>query len=213
MDPIGSINIKKDSSFAMALAAQARGWSIHYIELTDLFLEQGIARARWRPLKVWDDKNRWFELGEAEEHPLSELDVILMRKDPPFDNEYLYATQLLSIAESQGVMVVNRPQALRDANEKLASTWFPQCTPPTLVTREPGRLRQFLTQQEDIILKPLDAMGGASIFRLRTDDPNISVILETLTSFGKRYTMAQRFIPEISAGDKRILLIDGDPVP
>jgi len=162
---------------------------------------------------VWDDKNRWFELGEAEEHPLSELDVILMRKDPPFDNEYLYATQLLSIAESQGVMVVNRPQALRDANEKLASTWFPQCTPPTLVTREPGRLRRFLTQQEDIILKPLDAMGGASIFRLRTDDPNISVILETLTSFGKRYTMAQRFIPEISAGDKRILLIDGDPVP
>jgi glutathione synthase len=213
MDPIGSINIKKDSSFAMALAAQARGWQLHYMELGDLYLRDGQARARSRLLGVHDDPTGWFTLGEMADLALSQLDVILMRKDPPFDNEYLYATQLLSMAEAEGALVVNSPQALRDANEKLASTWFPHCTPPTLVTRNQGQLRDFLREQGDIILKPLDAMGGASIFRVRKDDPNISVIFETLTAYGRKLAMAQRFIPQISEGDKRILLINGVPVP
>ncbi|NOX75018.1 MAG: glutathione synthase [Gammaproteobacteria bacterium] len=213
MDPIASIKIHKDSSFAMALAAQARGWPLVYMELGDLFLRDGAACARMRPLTVTDDPQSWFTLGAAQDRPLSELDVVLMRKDPPFDTEFLNATQLLAIAEDQGCLVVNRTQALRDANEKLASTWFPQCAPPTLVTRDAIRLRAFLAEHGDVILKPLDAMGGASIFRLRTDDPNISVVFETLTEYGQRYTMAQRFIPEISQGDKRILLVDGEPVP
>jgi glutathione synthase len=213
MDPIGSINIKKDSSFAMALAAQARGWRLYYMEVGDLYLRDGQARAVMKELRVADDSNSWFAWGETRDQALSALDAILMRKDPPFDNEYLYATHLLSIAQAEGVLVVNDPQALRDANEKLASTWFPQCTPPTLVTRRQGQLREFLRAQGDIILKPLDAMGGASVFRVRADDPNVGVILETLTAYGRRFAMAQRFIPEISQGDKRILLIDGTPVP
>ncbi len=213
MDPIASIKMYKDSSFAMALAAQARGWSLVYMELGDLFLRDGVACACMRPLTVTDDSQAWFTLGEARDRQLSELNVVLMRKDPPFDTEYLNATQLLAIAEDQGCLVVNRTQALRDANEKLASTWFPQCAPPTLVTRDATRLRAFLAEHGDVILKPLDAMGGASIFRLRTDDPNISVVFETLTEHGQRYTMAQRFIPEISQGDKRILLVDGEPIP
>jgi glutathione synthase len=213
MDPIESIKIKKDSSFAMLLAAQARGWSLHYMELGDLFLADGRAHAACRELKVRDDATGWFERGAMRDIPLAELDVILMRKDPPFDNEYLYATHLLSLAEAEGVLVMNRPQALRDANEKLAIAWFPQCTAPSLVTRSKSRLKTFLDAQGDIILKPLDAMGGASIFRVRRDDPNVNVIIETLTARETRLTMAQRFIPEISAGDKRILLIDGEPVP
>jgi glutathione synthase len=213
MDPIGSINIKKDSSFAMALAAQARGWGLFYMEMGDLYINDGKAYARIRELTVRDEPTDWFSLGEPEDTALTELDVILMRKDPPIDNEYLYATQILALAEAAGTLVVNRTRALRDANEKLASTWFPQCTPPTLVTRDHDRLRQFLTEHNDLILKPLDAMGGASIFRVRSDDPNISVIFETLTLHGHRYAMAQRFIPEITEGDKRILLIDGEPVP
>jgi len=213
MDPIASIKMHKDSSFAMALAAQARGWSLQYMELGDLFLRDGIACARMRTLTVADDPDAWFTLGEPQDRPLSDLDAVLMRKDPPFDTEYLNATQLLAIAEDQGCLVVNRTQALRDANEKLACAWFPQCAPPTLVTRDAHRLRAFLVEHGDVILKPLDAMGGASIFRLRTDDPNISVVFETLTEQGQRYTMAQRFIPEIRDGDKRILLVDGEPVP
>jgi glutathione synthase len=213
MDPIGAINTRKDSSFAMLLAAQARGWSLCYMEMGDLFIRDGVASARLRPLQVQDQTDDWYALGEARDVALTELDVILMRKDPPFDNEFLYATQMLSLAEAQGSLVVNRPQSLRDANEKLASTWFPDCAPPTLVSRDQARLRAFLQEQGDVILKPLDAMGGASIFRVTREDPNISVIFETLTSHGSRYAMAQRFIPEISAGDKRILLIDGEPVP
>jgi glutathione synthase len=213
MDPIGSINIKKDSTFAMLLAAQARGWSLHYLELGDLYLQDGRSHAAWRPLTVTDDPAGWYQLGASQDTPLAELDVVLMRKDPPFDNEYLYATQLLSLAEAEGVLVVNRPQALRDANEKLATAWFPHCTAPTLVTRSQARLRAFLEAQGDMILKPLDAMGGASIFRVRHGDPNTNVILETLTARETRLTMAQRFIPEISAGDKRILLVDGEAVP
>jgi len=213
MDPITRIKVAKDSSLAMLLAAQARGWDLHYLEMGDLFLRDGRAWGRQRPLAVRDDPEDWFEFGDPGDLPLDELDVILMRKDPPFDLEYLYATQILELAEARGVLVVNRPASLRDANEKLFTAWFPQCCAPTLVSRDQQRLRRFLEEQGDIILKPLDAMGGASIFRLRPDDPNISVVLETLTGHGARMAMAQRFLPEISAGDKRILLIDGAPVP
>ena len=213
MDPIGTIKPHKDSSLAMALAAQARGWSLFYLEMDDLFVRDGRAFAQLRSLVVRDDATDWFSLGDAQETPLSELDVVLMRKDPPIDTEYLYATQMLALAEVEGTLVVNRSQALREANEKLASTWFPQCAPPTLVTRGQMRLRAFLAEHGDIIIKPLDAMGGASIFRVRHDDPNVGVIFETLTEHGCRYAMAQRYIPEISAGDKRILLVDGEPVP
>ncbi len=213
MDPIAAIKPQKDSSLAMALAAQARGWTLQYLEMDDLYLRDGQACARLRELTVRDDNDNWFRLGEPQDRPLAELDVVLMRKDPPIDTEYLYATQMLALAETQGTLVVNRTQALRDANEKLASAWFPQCAPPTLVTREQTRLRAFLAEHNDIIIKPLDAMGGASIFRVRVDDPNIGVIFETLTEHGRRYAMAQRYIPEISAGDKRILLVDGEPVP
>jgi glutathione synthase len=213
MDPIAAIKPHKDSSFAMALAAQARGWSLYYFEMDDLYLRDGQARARLRELTVRDNSDDWFSLGEPQDGPLAELDVILMRKDPPIDTEYLYATQMLALAEAQGTLVVNRSSALREANEKLASTWFPQCAPPTLVTRDQPQLRAFLAEHGDVIIKPLDAMGGASIFRVRADDPNTGVIFETLTEYGSRYAMAQRFIPEISAGDKRILLVDGEPVP
>jgi glutathione synthase len=213
MDPIGSINIKKDSSFAMALSAQARDWQLTYIELNDLFIRDGVACARGQNLVVKDDPAGWFELSDPRDIDLSTLDVILMRKDPPIDTEYIYATQILALAEASGTLVVNNTQALREANEKLASTWFPQCTPPTLVTREQKRLRAFLQEHNDLIIKPLDAMGGASIFRVQAQDPNTSVIFETLTHNGSRYAMAQRYIPEISQGDKRILLVDGEPVP
>ncbi len=212
MDPIGEIKVHKDSSFAMLLAAQACGWELNYMQIEDLFLADGVAQASMRKLKVQDDKNSWFELGVAVTEPLSALDVVLMRKDPPFNMEFIYATYLLEQAEASGTLVVNRQQSLRDANEKMFTAWFPQCCPPTLVTRDADRIRTFLNEHEDVILKPLDGMGGASIFRLRGDDKNTNVIIETLTAHGSRFAMAQRFIPEISDGDKRILLIDGEPV-
>jgi glutathione synthase len=213
MDPIGSINFKKDSTLAMLLEAQARGWRLAYMEMGDLFLRDGEAHARTRALTVFDDPKRWFELGAETTEPLAALDVILMRKDPPVDTEYLYATYLLEQAETRGALVVSRPAALRDANEKLFAAWFPQCTPPTLVTRDTARVRDFLTEQGEIVVKPLGAMGGESVFRLRAGDPNVNVVLETMTARGARYTMAQRFLPEIAEGDKRILLVDGEPVP
>jgi glutathione synthase len=213
MDPIGSIKAYKDSTLAMLLEAQARGWPIRYMEQGDLFLRDGQALARQRGLKVFDDAGRWFEWGEETTGPLSDLDVILMRKDPPFDMEYVYTTYLLERAEDTGVLVVNRPRSLRDANEKLFTAWFPQCTPPTLVTRAAGRIRDFLAEHGDIVLKPLGGMGGESVFRVRRDDPNVNVTIETLTAHASRYAMAQRFLPEIAQGDKRILLIDGEPVP
>ncbi len=213
MDPIGSISIKKDSTFAMLLEAQARGWEIRYMEQSDLFLRDGVALARWQSLKVFDDPNRWYELKGENAGPLSDLDVILMRKDPPFNMEYIYSTYLLERAEAAGVLVVNKPRSLRDANEKLFTAWFPSCTPPTLVSRHASHLQDFLAEHGDIILKPLDGMGGASVFRLRREDPNISVVMETLTDHGNRLAMAQRFLPEIAQGDKRILLIDGKPIP
>jgi glutathione synthase len=212
MDPIGSIKVHKDSTLAMLLEAQSRGWPLRYMEQGDLFLRDGQTFARQRDLMVFDDTSRWFEWGEESAGPLSELDVILMRKDPPFDMEYVYTTYLLERAEDAGVLVVNKPRSLRDANEKLFTAWFPQCTPPTLVTRARGRLRDFLAEHEDIILKPLGNMGGESIFRLRRGDPNANVVIETLTAHASRYAMAQRFIPEIAQGDKRILLIDGEPI-
>ncbi len=213
MDPIGGIQVKKDSTLAMLLAAQARGWTLRYLEQADLYTRDGEPRAALRPLAVRDDPADWFELGPAEDRPLADCDVLLMRKDPPFDMEYIYTTYQLELAEQAGLLVVNRPRALRDANEKLFTAWFPDCTPPTLVSRDPARLRRFLEEQGDVVLKPLDGMGGASIFRLCRGDPNISVVLETLTDHGRRSAMAQRYLPEIRAGDKRILLVDGTPVP
>lgn len=213
MDPIGTINFKKDSTLAMLLEGQARGFSLHYMELPDLYVRDGRARAGARSLQVFADAQRWHEFGPARDIDLAELDVILMRKDPPFDMQYLYATYILELAEAAGVLVVNRPRSIRNANEKLFAAWFPQCMPPTLVTADAARLRAFLAEHEDIILKPLDSMGGASVFRLRTDDPNIGVVIETLTALGGRHIMAQRYVPEIRDGDKRILLIDGVPVP
>lgn len=213
MDSIATINIKKDTTFAMLLAAQARGWIIHYFEQRDLFLRDGQAFGRARLLKVTDDQSNWFTFYGEQEIPLTELAVILMRKDPPFDLEYVYTTYLLDLAEAAGTLVVNRPQSLRDANEKLFTAWFPQCCPPTLVSREIPRLKAFLNEQEDIIVKPLEGMGGTSVFRLRLNDPNINVALEILTGRGRHMTMAQHYIPEIIQGDKRILLIDGEPIP
>ena len=213
MDPIQEIHPQKDSSLAMLLEAQRRGYSLHYMEMSDLFLAQGVAQATTHQLQIIDDIHQWYTLGEQQTLALSELDVVLMRKDPPFDREYLYATHLLELAEAAGTLVVNRPQSLRDFNEKLATAWFPELMPPSLVTRSATQIRQFLELQQEVILKPLDGMGGASIFRLQASDPNTGVIIETLTNHGQHYAMVQRYIPEISKGDKRILLIDGEPVP
>ncbi|MVW74423.1 glutathione synthase [Pseudomonas xionganensis] len=213
MDPIAQINFKKDSSLAMLLAAQARGWSLFYMEQKDLYQQQGQAHARLSQLSVFNDAQRWFELGPEQDMPLSELDVILMRKDPPFDNEFVYSTYLLEQAEQAGVLVVNRPQSLRDCNEKFFATQFSAYTPPTLVSRRADILREFAQKHRDIILKPLDGMGGSQIFRHREGDPNLSVILETLTLHGQQQIMAQGYLPAIKDGDKRILMIDGEPIP
>ena len=213
MDPISEINIKKDSSFAMLMAAQDRGYQLFYMEMADLAMVNGVAMANMRPLTVINDASKWYELGESQDTPMSELDVILMRKDPPFDTEFIYATYMLERAEEQGVLIVNKPQSLRDANEKLFTAWFSEFTPETIVTRDAKRIRAFHQAKGDIILKPLDGMGGTSIFRVKQDDPNLGVIIETLTSYGQQYAMAQAFIPEITKGDKRILVVDGEPVP
>lgn len=213
MDPISAIHYKKDSSLAMLLAAQARGWELHYMEPQDLYLTDGRAMGSMQPLSVRADPQEWFTLGEARQRSLDEMHIILMRKDPPFDNEFLYATHILEAAERAGVLVVNRPASLRDCNEKLFATQFPQCTPPNTVSRRADILRHFVQAHRDVILKPLDGMGGSMIFRVREDDPNISVIIETLTDHGRQQIMAQRYLPEIVDGDKRILMIDGEPVP
>jgi glutathione synthase len=213
MDPIGSIKIAKDSTFAMLLAAQRRNWSLWYMELGDLFLLDGAAQARMRPLSVSDDPAGWFTLGEAERRPLAALDTVLMRKDPPFDMEYVYATYLLELAAAEGCLVVNDPRTLRDANEKVFAAHFRDCAPPLTVTRSSAVLLEFIAAHGDTVLKPLDAMGGRSIFRVRSGDPNTGVIIETLTDHGARFCMAQRFIPEITAGDRRVLMVDGAPVP
>jgi glutathione synthase len=213
MDPIANINYKKDTTLAMLWAAQDRGWQLFYMEQSDLYLDQGVARARMAQLSVFRDPDRWFQLEAAQELDLAELDVILMRKDPPFDNEYIYSTYILEDAERRGSLVVNRCQSLRDCNEKVFATQFPQCCPPVIVSADMQRLKRFHEEHSDAIFKPLDGMGGDAIFRVKPGDPNVSVILEVLTNHGSQTIMAQKFIPQISDGDKRILVINGEPVP
>jgi glutathione synthase len=213
MDPIESIAPYKDSSLAMLLEAQRRGAEIHYFQQADLKLLEGLAHGRSQRLTVRDDTQDWFEIGRSETLRLGDLDVILMRKDPPFDMEYVYTTYILDRAALQGALVVNRPQALRDMNEKAYTAWFPECTPLTLITRSMNEMRAFLHANERIVVKPLDGMGGKSIFVVQKGDNNANVIFETLTHYGQRFALAQLYIPEIKLGDKRILLINGEPVP
>jgi glutathione synthase len=213
MDPIDAINYKKDSTLAMLWAAQDRGWELFYMEQRDLYLDQGAPMATMAPLQVFRDPEQFYTLGERRDEALSKLDVVLMRKDPPFDNEYIYSTYILEAAERQGSLIVNRCQSLRDCNEKVFATQFPDCCPPVLVSADSDRLKAFHAEHGDVIFKPLDGMGGSSIFRVKPDDPNLNVILETLTGYSKTTIMAQRYIPEIVDGDKRILIIDGEPVP
>ena len=211
MDPIGAIKIAKDTTFAMLLEAQRRGHRLHYVLPGGLSLRDGKAIAQAAPLTVKDDKAGWFTLGEAADLPFGPGQVVLMRKDPPFDDQFLYDTQILSIAQAAGVLVVNDPQGLRDYNEKLGALLFPQCCPPTLVSRDKAALKAFVAEHGEAVLKPLDGMGGRSIFRARAGDSNLNVILETLVGDGN-LTLAQRFIPGITDGDKRVLLVDGVPV-
>ena len=213
MDPIEKVNYKKDSTMAMLWAAADRGWELSYMTPQDVFLDQGEALASMTQLSVFRDPAHFFEKGETTTRRLADLDVILMRKDPPFDNEYVYTTYLLEVAERKGTLIVNRCASLRDCNEKVFATQFPQCCPPVLVSADNERLKAFYAEHGDVIFKPLDGMGGSSIFRVKPEDPNLNVILETLTEFGQTTIMAQRFIPEISEGDKRILLVNGEAIP
>jgi glutathione synthase len=213
MDPIASINYKKDSTLAMLWEAAKRNWEIYYFEQKDLFIRDGVAYGNSRVLKVSQNSEKWYDLSEEVAIPLAQLNIILMRKDPPFDREYIYTTYILEHAEHDGVLVVNKSQALRDANEKLFTTWFPGCCPPTLVTRSVRLLRDFFQEHQDIVCKPLEAMGGASVFRLKPNDANASVVFDVLTQHETQYMMAQRFIPAITEGDKRILMINGEPIP
>ena len=214
MDPIAEIKYAKDSTLAMLLAAQARGFELQYLEQGDLSLRDGVAFGRMRPLTVRADPSTWFALGEPRIAPLSELDCILMRKDPPFDTEYIYTTYILERAEEQGVLVVNRPQGLRDMNEKVYTAWFPQCCAPTLITREMADMHAFLREHLRIVCKPLYGMGGRSIFVVDRGDKNANVVFETMTDYGTRYAIVQKYIPDIVAtGDSRILVIDGQPAP
>ncbi|TLX51510.1 glutathione synthase [Pseudoalteromonas ruthenica] len=212
-DPISGFNIKKDTGFAMMLEAEKRGYELYYMEMDDLFLRQGKAFAHAARAHVFDNAEKWYDLAPQQNIALGDLDIILMRKDPPFDTEYIYATYILERAELAGALVVNKPQSLRDANEKLYTAWFSEFTPDTLVTRSAKQIRAFLAEHGDIIMKPLDGMGGASIFRVKEDDANIGVIIETLTEHGKRYAMIQNYIPAIKDGDKRVLVVDGEVVP
>lgn len=213
MDPISAITPKKDSTFAMLLEAARRDAAIYYLEMRDLRLAAGVALGNARPLQVREDPHNWFTLGAAQDVALGDLDVILMRKDPPFNMEYIYSTYILQRAAEAGALVVNRPDSLRDMNEKAYTAWFADCAPTTLITRSMADLKQFLREHEHVVVKPLDGMGGRSIFVIRKGDNNANVVFETLTENGTRFAMAQTFIPEISKGDKRILLIDGEPVP
>lgn len=213
MDPIGSIKPYKDTTLALMLAAQRRGWNLRYLEMQNLWLRDGVAMGRMRPVEVRDDARDWYTLGEPAEAPLGSLDAILMRKDPPFDLEFVATTYILERAEQQGALVVNRPQSLRDANEKVFISWFAHCCAPTLIARDATSLRAFHAEHGDVIYKPLDGMGGAGIFRVGTDGLNLGAVLEALTDNGRLHIMAQRYIPQIVDGDKRILIVDGEPVP
>lgn len=213
MDPIGAINYKKDTTLGLLWAAQDRGWQLWYMEQHDLFIKDGLTWARMRPLEVREDPTDWFTLGDAVERDLAELNAVLMRKDPPFDMEFFYTTHLLENAERRGTVVVNRCASLRDCNEKLFATAFPQCCPQLIVSRDMQKLRSFHQTHGDVVFKPLDGMGGSAIFRVAANDPNLSVILETLTEQGQRTIMGQVYLPAIVDGDKRILMINGEPVP
>lgn len=212
MDPIESIKVEKDTSLAMMLAAQRRGWELYYFQRQDLYMRDGLPSATMKSVTVFDNADHWHDSGPGVGTPLTDMDCLLMRLDPPFNMDYVFATYFLQRAADQGVLVLNNPAALRDINEKVFTAWFPDCCPPTLITSSNNQLREFHNEFDDIIVKPLDGMGGSSIFRLKKDDPNVSVVLETMTNFGNRQIMAQRFIPEITQGDKRILVVDGVPV-
>jgi glutathione synthase len=223
MDPLESLNLKKDSTLAMIAAAQRRGWQSLYIEQGDLYFDRTRPFAVGRTIELApafanehalpEPGEAWYSLGPDERLPLATCDVIMMRKDPPFDLEYIYSTYLLERAEAEGALVVNRPASLRDCNEKFFATAFPQCGPPLIVTRRNDLIREFQREHHNIVLKRLDGMGGQSVFRIMDGDPNMGVIIETVTRSGREQAMAQKFIPEIVSGDKRILLIDGEPVP
>jgi glutathione synthase len=214
MDPIEAIKPAKDSTLAILLAAQARGWQLFYAEQKDLWLRDGIAWGRLAPLQVFDDIGAWFVRGESQSAKLGEFDVILMRKDPPFDMEYVYSTYILDRAQLQGALVCNRPQGLRDMNEKVYTAWFPECCAPTLITRDMHDMAEFLREHGKAVCKPLDGMGGKSIFVLEQGDKNRNVVFESLTGYGTRYAIVQRYLPEIvTAGDCRVILVDGEPVP
>jgi glutathione synthase len=214
MDPIDHIKPAKDTTLAMMLAAQRRGHELHYLGLGDIWLRDGVANGRARPVEVRDDAHDWYTLGEAAVRPLGGFDAILMRKDPPFDTEYIYATYILERAEAAGALVVNRPQGLRDMNEKVYTAWFPECCAPTLITRDMADMHAFLREHGRAVCKPLHGMGGRSIFVLDAGDKNASVVFETLTDYGQRYAIVQRYLPEIvTTGDSRVILVDGEPVP
>jgi glutathione synthase len=214
MDPIGAIKPAKDTTLGILLAAQARGWQLFYAEQRHLTLRDGIAWGRLAPLEVTDDAVSWFELGQSENSKLGEFDVILMRKDPPFDTEYIYTTYILDRAKLQGALVCNDPQGLRNMNEKVYTAWFPECCAPTLITRDMHDMSEFLREHGKAVCKPLDGMGGKSIFVLEQGDKNRNVVFETLTDYGTRYAIVQRYLPQIvTAGDCRIILVDGEPAP
>jgi glutathione synthase len=214
MDPIADIKPAKDTSLAMMLAAERRGWELSYLELHHLWLRDGIALGRAHPVTVRDDHDDWFTLGEPQVERLGDFAAILMRKDPPFDTEYIYATYILERAEIQGARVVNRPQGLRDMNEKVFTAWFPECCAPTLITRDMSDMHAFLREHGRIVCKPLHGMGGRSIFVVDLGDKNANVVFETLTEYGQRYAIVQRYLAEIvTTGDARVILVDGEPVP
>ena len=213
MDPIASVNFEKDTTLVLLLAAQKHGYEIFYMEQADLYLDNSEPYAKMGRLKVYDHPEKWFDLEKSSPQHLSQLDVILMRKDPPFDSEFIYSTYILEAAERLGTLIINRPQSLRDCNEKVFATHFPQCTPPLIVSRDQALLSAFLEDHEEVVYKPLDGMGGTSIFRVKRGDQNLNVILETLTADGKNTIMAQKYLPEITSGDKRILVVDGVVIP
>jgi glutathione synthase len=213
MDPIEDIKPAKDTTLAMMLAAQRRGWEILYFEQRHLWLRDGVAWARAHPISVRDDLRDWFTRGEPIVMPLGEFDALLMRKDPPFDTEYIYTTYILERAEFAGALVVNRPQGLRDMNEKVYTAWFPECCAPTLITRDMSDMHAFLREHGRVVCKPLYGMGGRSIFVVDLGDKNANVVFETLTEYGERFAIVQRYIPDIvTTGDSRVILVDGVPV-
>ncbi|MDR2214492.1 MAG: glutathione synthase [Nevskiaceae bacterium] len=214
MDPIDKINYAKDTTLAMLLAAQTRGYELLYLTQSDLYLRDGVARGRVRPLSVKADASKWFSLGESADIALGDVDALLMRKDPPFDMEFIYTTYILERAEAAGCLVVNRPQGLRDMNEKVYTAWFPECCAATLITRSMSAMAAFAAEHGRVVVKPLHGMGGRSIFVVDPADKNMQVVFETLTDYGNNFAIVQRYLPEIvTGGDSRVLVIDGKPAP